>query len=174
MRQFLCRQSAFAPGLVLILALVLGQAFGLTAALGAGAAIEAHGLKITSAWMRATPPGAKVAAGFLEIVNETKLPDRLIGVAAPSIAEKVEMHETIMRGTVAQMRPIVGGLVIPPGGSLTLKPGGIHLMFLGLKGRVTEGERIKARLTFEKAGTVDVEFAVRGIGAGAPQGMHMH
>ncbi len=134
---------------------------------------DAHGLKIEAAWARATPPGAKVGAGYLRIVNTTKTPDRLIGISSPAAA-KVELHEMIMSGTIARMRQVVGGLEIPAGATVTLKPGSYHLMFLGLKAPFTEGERIKATLAFEKAGKVDMEFAVRGIGAGPPQDMTMH
>ncbi|MGB8276655.1 MAG: copper chaperone PCu(A)C [Methylovirgula sp.] len=148
--------------------------FSGAAALSGAAAIEAHGLKIEGAWVRETPPSAKVGAGFLTIVNTTKAPDRLVGASAPAAAAKVELHETIMSDNVARMRPLVGGLAIPAGATVTLKPGSYHIMFVGLKAPFVKGERIKATLDFEKAGKVSVEFDVRGVGAGAPQDMHMH
>ncbi len=140
----------------------------------AAPAVDVDGLKIETAWARATPPGAKVGAGFLTIVNTTKAPDRLVGASAPAAAAKVEIHETIMSDHVARMRAAVGGLAIPPGATVTLKPGSYHMMFVGLKAPFVKGERIKATLDFEKAGKVNVEFTVKGVGAGAPQEMHMH
>jgi hypothetical protein len=137
------------------------------------AAAESPGLSIEDAWLRATPPGATVGAGFLQIVNKTQAADRLLAVEAPATAAKVELHQTIMTGTVAEMRPVTGGLVIPPGGRVTFQPGGTHLMFFGLKSRLSEGEHVKVRLIFEKAGKLEVDFAVRGVGAGAPQTMQM-
>lgn len=179
-------------GLALALALVPGLAFAGARSLGksedpqpsmpltkvaeslAAPTVDVHGLKIKAPWARETPPSAKVGAGFLTIVNTTKAPDRLVGASAPAAAAKVEIHETIMSDNVAQMRPLVGGLVIPPGATVTLKPGSYHIMFVDLKAPFVKGERIKATLDFEKAGKVDVEFTVRGVGAGAPQDMHMH
>ena len=67
-------------------------------------------------------------------------------------------------GGVAKMGPVEGGLVIPPGGTVELKPGGYHLMFIGLKRQPKQGEKFPATLTFEKAGSVKVEFLVEGMG----------
>jgi hypothetical protein len=161
------RHHAFAHALLL-------AAIVFPAAAGAASPLEVHGLKIDGVWARATPPGAKVGGGFLHIVNTAKSADRLIGATAPDVAAKVEIHQSIMTGNVARMRQVVGGLAIPPAGSLTLKPGGYHLMFLGLKAPLKKGEHIKATLDFKTAGKVDVIFDVRGIGAGASQGMHMN
>ena len=66
---------------------------------------------------------------------------------------------------VMTMRPVAGGLEIPAGGKVALAPGGYHLMFFGLKRQPKQGEKFSATLTFEKAGTVTVDFAVEGIGA---------
>jgi hypothetical protein len=154
-------------------------AVGTVLMLGAGqvvanpvaAAKSIHGLLVEAPWARATPPGAKVGAGFLRIVNAGKTPDRLIGISSPA-AKKVGLHETIMRGTISEMRPVTGGLAIPPGGTVTLAPGGYHLMFEGLKAPFRKGGHVEATLDFAKAGRIPVEFAVKGIGAGAMQGMH--
>jgi copper(I)-binding protein len=174
MRQFCRCAIAYTLWLAIAPLPALCPALAGAAMPGAPAAIKVHGLTIDNVWARATPPGAKVAAGFLHIVNETQSPDRLIGVSAPAAADKVEIHEMIMSGNVAGMRQLVDGLVIAPGESVTLKPGALHLMFLGLKAPFAEGERIKAKLNFERAGEIDVEFAVKSIGAGAPQEMRIH
>ncbi len=65
---------------------------------------------------------------------------------------------------VMTMRPVEGGLEIPAGSKVELKPGAYHLMFTGLKRQPKQGEKFPATLTFEKAGSVKVEFAVEGMG----------
>jgi copper(I)-binding protein len=72
--------------------------------------------------------------------------------------------------TVMKMAPVPGGLVIAPGATVTLAPGGYHMMFVDLTAPLKKGERVKGTLRFEKAGTVPVEFAVEAIGAKAPEG----
>src|SRR5215475_797352 len=94
-------------------------------------AAAGDGIAIRQAWSRATPKGAQVAAGYLTIENHGASPDKLIS-AATTAAAKVDLHEMAMAGGVMTMRPVDGGLVIPPGGSVTLAPGGSHLMFIGL------------------------------------------
>jgi hypothetical protein len=70
-----------------------------------------------------------------------------------------------MENGVAKMRPITGGLEIKPGDTVELKPGSLHVMFVGLKKPLTAGEHIKATLVFEKAGKVNVEYDVMAMGA---------
>jgi copper(I)-binding protein len=78
-----------------------------------------------------------------------------------------------MDGDVMRMKPVDGGLEIKPGASVELKPGGTHLMFMDLKEPLKEGQSVKGTLQFEKAGTVNVEFAVRGMGGAGPS-EHQH
>jgi copper(I)-binding protein len=66
------------------------------------------------------------------------------------------------------MRPVEGGLEILPGQTITLKPGGFHIMLLDLKHPLEQGQSVKATLKFDRAGTVDVEYPIAGIGAPAP------
>lgn len=138
-----------------------------TAAL-AGAAVahdfKAGPLQIDHPWSRATPGGATVAGGYLVVKNTGTAPDRLIAATAP-FAGRVEIHEMSMKDGVMVMRPLPDGLAIPAGGSLELKPGGYHIMFLDLKAPLKEGTLVDGTLTFEKAGTVPVQFKVEGMGA---------
>lgn len=132
----------------------------------------AHGVKvgdlsIQHPWTRATPEGAKVAGGFLVIKNAGTTADRLIGATA-DFAGKVEIHEMTMDGDVMKMRPVEGGIEIPPGGEVTLKPGSFHIMFMGLKHGLKQGDEEKGTLVFEKAGSVEVEWAVDAMGAKEP------
>src|SRR5690606_37242333 len=97
--------------------------------------------------------------------------DRLVGGSSP-VAERVEIHESMIVDGVARMRPIDGGLAIAPGETLELKPGGLHIMFIGTSDLPPEGQRFPATLEFEKAGKVNVEFAVEAMGAGAEEHDH--
>ena len=125
---------------------------------------KAGDIEVVHPWSRATPAGAKVAAGYLAIKNVGSQADRLVS-ATGEIAGRVEIHEMAVDDKgVMTMRPLANGLEIPAGGEAELKPGGFHIMFLDLKQDVKEGETFKGSLTFEKAGTVDVEFAVEAMG----------
>jgi copper(I)-binding protein len=121
-------------------------------------------LKIGHPWTRATPAGAKVAGGYLSIQNTGSAADKFVG-GASEIAGRVEVHEMGVKDGVMTMRPLDAGLEIKPGEKVELKPGGFHIMFLDLKRQLKQGERVKSTLTFEKAGTVEVEFVVDAVGA---------
>lgn len=120
-------------------------------------------LQIGNPWARATPSGASIGAGYLTIVNKGMEPDRLIGGSAAP-ASRFEVHHTMVEQGVAKMRT-VKSLDIAPGATVELKPGGMHVMFVGLKQPLKQGQRIKGTLVFEKAGTVEIEFAVQSVGA---------
>jgi periplasmic copper chaperone A len=131
--------------------------------------VKIGNLVISKAWSRATPGGAKVGGGYLTITNEGATPDRLIGGSA-DIAAKVQVHEMTMNNGVMTMRPLDQGLVIEPGKTVKLSPGGFHLMLLDLKGSLKQGEKLPVTLEFEKAGKVSVTFDVEGVGAKGPAG----
>lgn len=131
--------------------------------------VKAGDLVISQAWSRATPGGAKVAGGYLTIENKGTAPDKLVAVTA-EIAGKAEVHEMAMDNGVMKMRPLSKGLVIEPGKTVKLAPGGHHLMLQDLKGPFKEGEKVPVTLEFEKAGKVAVSLDVQGIGAQAPGG----
>ena len=126
--------------------------------------ITAGSLKISAAWARATPKGASVGGGYLTITNTGATPDRLVG-GSSDVCTHFEVHEMDMDHGVMKMRPVTKGLEIKPGQTIELKPGGYHLMFVGLKSPFEQGQRVKATLDFEKAGKVPVDFTVEGIGA---------
>ncbi len=128
-------------------------------------------LEIVNPWTRATPASAPSGGGFLVITNTGKTADRLIAVKSQT-SGKVEIHEMKMDGNVMRMRELEKGLEIPPGGSVELKPGGYHIMFMGLKAPFEKDTRVPATLVFEKAGSIDVELSVVPLGAGAPAPKH--
>jgi copper(I)-binding protein len=124
-------------------------------------------IEIKQAWSRATPNGSPVAAGYLTIENQGSSPDRLLEVNSAS-ARKVELHTTVVENGVASMRPVNGGLLIPANGSVTLQPGGNHLMFIGLSAPLAEGTRVPVELYFEKAGKIAANLDVAAIGSLTP------
>jgi copper(I)-binding protein len=145
-------------------------------AIGANAALahdyKAGPLEIKHPWARATPKGAAVAGGYMTIVNTGATADRLVSFSSPA-AGRFEMHEMRMNDGVMQMRPLPNGIEIKPGATVELKPGSYHLMFMQLKEPFEQGQRVKGTLVFEKAGTIEVEYAVEAIGA-SPATDHGH
>lgn len=121
-------------------------------------------LKITAPWARATPKGASIGGGYMKIANTGSASDRLVG-GSTDIAGRVEIHEMSMDNGVMKMRQLTKGIEVKPGQAIEFKPGGYHVMFVGLKKPLTQGEHVKATLQFEKAGKIDVDFTVEGIGA---------
>lgn len=129
--------------------------------------VKAGDLVITQAWSRATPGGAKVGGGYLTIENKGTTPDKLLG-GSSAVSAKIEVHEMAMNNGVMTMRALDGGLAIPPGKTVSLAPGGYHLMLLDLKGSLKQGDKLPVTLEFEKAGKVQVPFDIQGVGASAP------
>jgi len=122
-------------------------------------------VEIEQPWIRATPPGAKVAAGYMIMRNRSAQPERLVGGSSP-VARKVETHVHIKDGDILRMRE-VKGYDIPAKGMFELKPGGAHLMLVDLKGPLKEGEKIPVVLKFENSGEVKLDFHVRPLAAPA-------
>ena len=151
----------------------------LHAALVAGASLTAYALPFGSAtahdfrvgdlqighpWTRAVAATAPTAAGYMTIRNTGSVADRLVGAETPRV-NRAEMHEMSMTDGIMRMRPIPGGIAIPPGQEVRLAPGGMHLMLIGQQGGFTQGARIPLTLVFERAGRVEVELAVEAAGA---------
>jgi copper(I)-binding protein len=146
-------------------------AAGMLASPGAAHDYRLGQLVINHPWTRATPPSARAAGGYLVIENRGGEADRLVG-ATFTRAGSTELHEMAHVNGVMRMREIAGGIVIPPGGKVELKPGGLHVMFMGLTGGLKEGESLSGTLVFEKAGTLAVEFKVEAMGSGGGHGHH--
>ncbi len=128
---------------------------------------KAGDIEIEHPWARATPAGAKVGGGYLTIGNEGAEPDRLVSVTA-EVAGRAEIHEMAVKDGVMTMRPVSGGVEIPAGGTVAMKPGAVHLMLMDLKRPLVAGQSFTGTLTFEHAGTVTVTFAVEAMGATDP------
>lgn len=155
----------FLPALPLIVALVLAGAGALAHAGGAPA-----GITLSHPWIRATPAGAAVAGGFVEIRNDGAFADRLVGGSA-DFAARVEIHEMAMDGEIMRMRALKDGLAIAPGATVMLKPGSYHVMFMKLARPLVAGETVGGTLVFEKAGAQALVWQVVPMGASAPAAM---
>jgi copper(I)-binding protein len=148
------------------------------AALSLATPVLAHSYKageieIGHPWSRAAPAGV-TGAGYLTLNNKGSSADRLLGARA-DIARAVEIHSNSMEGGVMRMRP-VQAIDIAPGAEVALAPGGLHIMLIGLKQALVQGNRVPLTLVFEKAGEVQVELAVEAAGTrgGAAGGGHQH
>ena len=126
---------------------------------------------VEGAWSRATPPGAKVAAGYLTIRNAGASADRLLAASSPAAA-RIETHVIEKQGEILRMRE-VKGYEVPAKGSFELKPGGAHLMLVDIKRPLKEGEKLPLVLRFQNAGEVKAELEVRALGAPKAQ-PHRH
>ena len=143
--------------------------------LGSAAQAEdfvAGNLKISTPWVRATPKSAAVGGGYMTITNTGSSSDRLLG-GSSDISARFEIHEMSMDNGVMKMRPVANGVEIRPGQTVDFSPGGYHVMFVGIKKPFEQGQHILARLQFEKAGYVAVNFTVEPIGARAGGGAAM-
>lgn len=132
----------------------------------------AGSLKVAHPWSRATAPNQSVGGGFMTITNEGRQADRLLS-ASTTAAEKVEIHTVAMQGGIMRMRPLPDGLALPARSRVDLKPGGYHIMLVGLKQPLREGARIPLTLRFQRAGEVRVDLAVHAAGY-EPGGEHNH
>jgi copper(I)-binding protein len=124
-------------------------------------------IKISTPWTRVTPTAATVAGGFMTITNTGAQPDTLVGGTA-TVSGRLEIHEMAMDGGVMKMRELKPGLVIKPGETITLKPGSFHVMFMELKEPIATGKTFKGTLVFEKAGTIEIEYAIEPFGTRTP------
>lgn len=122
-------------------------------------------LVVIEAWARATPPGATTGALYVTIENRGNAADRLVSVTSPAGGSAM-LHLTIEESGVSMMREGEGS--VAPGSKLEMKPGGAHIMLIGLSAPLKEGETVQLTLVFEKAGPIDVVAKIASIGAGNP------
>jgi copper(I)-binding protein len=149
-------------------AALLGVAFSL-AAYGQ---VRAGSLTVSDAWARASAGAQPNGAAYLKVRNDGAT-DRLLSASAP-VAEVVELHTHVMDGTIMRMRK-VDAIDVTGGSTTELKPGGLHVMLIGLKAPLKAGEKFPLTLKFERAGEVKVDVEVRGTAAAQPMhGQHKH
>lgn len=121
--------------------------------------ITHQSLIITMPFVFVSPPAALSAGGYLTIENTGDTDDVLIGGTA-AFAGKTEIHEMKMVDSIMKMKHLEQGLVIPAGETVELKPGGLHVMFMGLNESLLEGKPVPGTLEFKEAGTVQIEYQV--------------
>jgi copper(I)-binding protein len=126
-----------------------------------------NNIELSQAWMRASLAGVPNTAAYLTIRTTDGKPDRLLRAESP-VAGKVELHTNLIENGVAKMRQIPA-IEVPAGAPAELKPGGLHIMLLGVKGTIKEGESVPLTLVFERAGTLTISVPVR---RGMPAGHH--
>ncbi len=148
---------------------------GLTA--GALAAdIQVGQIMIHDPWARASLGASATSAAYMTIEVTGDRPDRLIGAASP-IAKHAQLHAEVMDNGVAKMRP-VDAVEVAPGTPTVLAPGGLHIMLMGVQGKLIEGQTLPLELTFETAGKIELEVPIRsmtgGMGPGMDHGQHGH
>jgi copper(I)-binding protein len=129
--------------------------------------VKAGTLVLHHPWTRATVAGANVAAGYVVIENTGNAADRLLGASLEGAASGA-IHIMKDADGVMTMRPVEGGVEIPPQGSVSLQPGGVHLMFSGLNHPLIEGQMAGGALIFEKAGRIALSFEVENLGSQGP------
>jgi periplasmic copper chaperone A len=121
-------------------------------------------LEVDKAWAGATPGNAENGAAYVTITSPAA--DRLVSASTP-VAKKAELHTMSMQGMVMKMRPI-SGVDIPAGQPVSLKPGGEHIMLMGLNQPLREGQSFPLTLDFEKAGRRTVTVTVEKVGGKGP------
>ncbi|WP_338446487.1 copper chaperone PCu(A)C [Pelagerythrobacter marensis] len=131
----------------------------------------ATGIAVEQAWSRETAPGQDVGGAFLTIRNTGDEADRLVGGTTP-IAGDVQIHTVDMEGGVMRMRELAEGLEIAAKRTVTLAPGGYHIMLMDLREPLARGAHVPLTLEFEKAGAVAVTLDVQPIGAEGPGEAH--
>lgn len=148
-------------------ALALGAVASLTASAAVAHGYRSGALSIQHPWSRETAVGQAVGGGFLTVANSGTRDDRLLSGTTP-VAAEVQLHTMKMDGGVMRMRQVTDGIAVPAKGSVELKPGGYHIMFMGLRRQLRQGERFPVTLRFRRAGSVTVQFAVQPVGATGP------
>jgi hypothetical protein len=143
--------------LTVLMLLVAAGCAALPSEPGRGAAEE---IAVEGAFARPSPSEGGTGGAFMTITNNTGAAIRLASASSPA-AKMVEIHETIDDNGVMKMRPVAGGIAIPPGKSVELKPGGMHIMLMDLTSPLVAGQEVELTLNFDKAGPVTVKVPVK-------------
>ena len=158
-----------------IIALTIAFAVGLAGVAGVASAGEYRigDLRVEQPWARASATQtAKAGAAYMTLVNLGAGPDRLIRIATP-VAKMAGLHNHVMEEGVMKMRPIKA-IEVSPGEPAVLRPGGLHVMLMGLKAPLEKGRRFPLTLVFEKTGTIEIEVTIQGPASMQPEMMHQH
>lgn len=151
------------------------KAFVAAALLASAASLPAWAanVSVTDAWARATMPGQKVSGAYMQIRSDADA--RLVGASSPAVP-RVEVHEMKMDGDVMRMRE-VKAIDLPKGKTVSLEPGGYHIMLMNLAKPIAAGEIIPLVLTVESGGkqqTIEVKAEARAPMGGGMSMKHNH
>ena len=127
----------------------------------------------TDPWVRGTVAQQKASGLFVQLTSARG--GRLVSASSP-LASSVEIHEMAMDGNVMTMRALPDGLALPAGKAVALKPGGVHIMLMGLKQALKAGDTVPVTLVIEgadkKRETLEIKAPVRALGAAAADHKH--
>lgn len=158
------------PGSRLVLVAAAGAIIAIAAVMlwprKADVTFRTGDIVVSQPWARATPGPVRIGAAYMTITNRGKAPDRLLRIESP-VAERAELHTTVMQNGVMQMRS-VESVALPPGQTVQFAPGGIHIMLVNLTAPLEEGVRFDMRLIFERTGGMDIQVPVLGVGVSGP------
>lgn len=118
---------------------------------------DATAVQVSGALCRPTPVGRKTTGCYLTLTAGAD--DRLLTVASP-VAGRAQIHESRMESNMMMMHEMEGGLPLPAGQAVELKPGGDHIMLLGVAEPLKTGDTVPLTLTFASAAPVEVTAAV--------------
>jgi copper(I)-binding protein len=150
-------------------AIVAGVLWAIVSAAAVAHELKRGDLLIDHPWARATIGNVQNGAAYMTITTDGQETDRLVGVEG-DVADRVELHSHTMEEGVMKMRP-VEAVEIAPGRPTVLQPGGLHVMLIGLRAPLVEGEYFPLTLVFERAGAIEVEVEVESAThTGAPAG----
>ena len=152
------RAVAIVTSLVLALAVVACSPAGSSG--GSPTAVAGGPLVIRDAWVRAAPAGGTSAA-YMSLSNGRVAPEKLVGASAPDLTDSASLHETSSDASGMTGMTHTESLTIPAGGTVSLEPGGFHIMLVDLKHDLKAGDRVSLVLTLEQAGVITVDAEVR-------------
>lgn len=129
---------------------------------------EAAGVQVREAFATVTMPGAPTGAAYMQVFNPGPKEVVLMSATSP-VAERVQFHSMSMDGNIMRMREVTGGIPVPPGGTVSFAPGGMHIMLVGLKNQLVAGSSVPMTLSFTGAPEMTVQLPVHAAG-----GHHHH
>lgn len=148
----------------LVIEIIAATALTFAAIIASATGAHAGDVAVTDAFARASAsPAATSAAAYLTIENSGDQADHLLSVTTPA-AQSASLHRTVVTGDVVKMEE-VSALALPAHGSVQMKPGGLHIMLMGLAAPLRKGDAIEVTLGFEHAPSVTVAVPVGGVAA---------
>lgn len=154
-----------------LISTVVGIALSVASLLAHAHSFKLGEITIGHPYARTTAAGQASGGGYLKLENKGA-DDKLLSASA-DVAASVELHSMSMEGDVMRMRQ-VDGIALPKGKTVELKPGGLHIMFMGLKAPLKNGDKFPLKLKFEKAGEVTVTVNVEAGGGELKHDMMKH